>query len=68
MFGDEVDGSQVQVYREKAVAAVAVAGGGVGAGGVSWVGCALVSARRPDRGDMGEGIVKRGGNGNGCAF
>ena len=40
MFGDEVDGSQVQVYREKTVAAVAVAGGRVGAGGVRWVGCA----------------------------
>ena len=65
MFGDEVDGSQVQVHREKTEPAVAVARGRVGAGGVRWVGCALVSARRPDRGDMGEGIVKRGGNGDG---
>ena len=45
MFGDEVDGSQVQVYREAAVAAVAVARGRVGAGGVRWVG---FLARRPD--------------------
>ena len=66
MFGHKINSSQIQVHGQAAVAAVAVAGS-VAGGGVSWVGCAPVFSTRgaPDRGDMGEGIVKRGGNGDG---